>query len=408
MATILELYDKMCGKSEVPAVLQRWMGIAAIAATLEDRVNVCIYKGQPIKPQLYIGIVADGSVGKGVAAGTVKDLVKSRPNDPTMQCGREISLMSGRVTYAALLNRLANNQVIGAAGIPTLKPALWLLMEEFSSGMGNDKNVDPFVKLVTDLYTSVNSDYTDDTISRGSNVIVNPCLNWLFCSNATWLRDIITRDVMMSGFIARTIFVFAKPTGEIIPMPIYPPDYDDVREDLLKKLFLIRHWEGELAIDPDAQALYELWLMKRDPPGNPILRTTFDRQREFIWRFAIISVANRCKDFTITVEDMIWARERLDEQYDGAAQLVAIAAESRETRSTNEIEKLIRESGSVAMADLVEFARRDLGYSAKTVKASVDDLIEAHLVRIDKGPHNKRIVVWAFPRNEEDPGWAQY
>jgi len=275
-------------------------------------------------------------------------------------------------------------------------PRLWLIMDEFKDGVGsNPKLTEEFISLMTELYTATN--YTLDTGTRthGEVRLANPNLNWLFGSTELWLRQVLTKDIFESGFVARCCHIFADyDLDKRIPRIIYPPDRDEVYEHLRCRLFLLQQYSGKFLMTPTAEAEFDRWYCQRPKPEDEMLYSAWKRQKEHLLRFAMINSAADGMGMVIRHGHLVRAAQmvKLIEKF--TARLIETASESAASKPVNEVGRHIKKKGTIGHSDLLRYMRTKKGYTAEMLKKAIWDLKQEGNIEYETGAKGGMIYVW--------------
>ena len=381
------LYHHICGEDEVPKIYHFWSCVALISAALEDRVWVEIYKDDPLKPNLYVCLVGPGSLGKGLAISQAVRLVEQSIITPVYR---------GKVTYAHLVDVLGK-PVKDAFGQRVLaNPRCWLIMDELKNGVGANKMLnEEFIALMTELYTATNYPLRTGTRTHGDVTLIRPNLNWLFGSTEVWLRQVLTRDIFESGFVARTCFIFADyDLDKRIPRVIYPDDRDQVWEHLRMRLWLMQRYRGKFLMTPTAEAELDKWYMKRPKPEDEILYSSWKRQRELLLRFAMINCVSDGGPMIIRHEHILLATHMTNQIAQFTAKLIESASETQYSKPINDVGKLIKHKKRITHSELLRYMRAKKGYTAKTLREAIQDLTQEGVIKFEQGPRGGQIYCW--------------
>lgn len=385
----VELYQYCCVNPEVPEIYNRWCAYVVLAAAMRDKVWFELFKGDPLKPNLFVGLIGPGSAGKGQAIGFAQRLFKK-------SCP-EAHSYSGKLTYARLIDHMAGVQDEDGGWRVEPKPQLWLVMEELMNGVGgNAQLVAEFIALLTDLYTSANDTMQTGTRGRGDANIVKPCLNWTFGSNKKWLKKVLPKDDLETGFIARTCFVIAEPDlSKRVWRPTYPSDWEMAYTELIGRLAAIHYtWSGGFQTTEGADAMLASWYESRPLPDEELLASVWKRQREFILRFSMIAAASDNSQLLIRTKHVCEGLELLDEMLYFATELIGIAAEGRETAGTNEVLDYIKTRGEIGHAELLRQLRKIRGLNKRTVIEALEAGENEGLIEASKTQTGAKSYVW--------------
>lgn len=391
-----ELYRHISGKSEVPDIYHFWSCVALLSAVLEDRVWFELYRDEPLKPNLYIGLIGPGSLGKGIAISQATKLVTKATNT---------QIYRGAITFAHLIDRIGRT-VKNNTGQPVTNSRLWLVMDELKNDVGSNKTLcEYFIAMLTELYTGTNYNLDTGTRTNGEVSLKNTCLNWLFGSNEAWLREVLTNNIHESGFVARTIFIFAHHNlNNRIPRAIYPDDRDEVYDYLKARLWAMQGFNGQFIMTPTAEAEHERWYLTRPAPEEEALFTMWKRQQEMLIRFAMINAAADITDnnLIITHSHLIKAIHMVRQVNTFTCRLLEAASETPETKPINEAGRVIQRRGSISHSDLLKYMRTNKGYKADRLKDAVFALTSEGLIKCERSTTGGLVYVWLGEENKKN------
>jgi hypothetical protein len=250
-----------------------------IAACLQNKVYLELYKGSPLYPNLYTFLIGPSGIGKGRAISCVMSFLET--------CGvtEEIGVKGGSITSAALIDFLSSKK----GSLPNGTSRAFLVHPELSSSIKWGEHSDAFVKRMTDLFTGDLGTYEDSTRTSGAKSAGKPCMNWLGASTRRWLVTNIKADAMAGGFMARGLFpeVMNMPNTRQF-LPIYPDDYPQVFDTLQQRLVNeILTLTGEFKMDTEALDYLEDWYMTRPRPRTEEGLASWQRHRELALKIAM-------------------------------------------------------------------------------------------------------------------------
>lgn len=386
-SNFFRLYHHICGESEVPTVYHFWCCVALLSACLEDRCWFELYKGNPIKPNLYIGLIGPGSLGKGMAMSQAIQLAQS---------SIQLQVYRGKVTYAHLIDRLGKSYTDEWGRKILANPRLWLVMDELKDGVGAQKNLnEEFISLMTELYTAVNYDLSTGTRTHGEVTVQRPLLNWLFGSTEVWLRQVLTRDVFESGFVARACMIFADYNLDLrIPRIKYPKDHDEVYRHLQTRLWMVQSYQGPFLMTPTAEAEFDSWYHRRPAPEDEMLYSAWMRQKEMLIRFAMINCVADGQEMIIRHGHLVRSAHMVKQLEKFTARLIQAASESYDSKPIGVMEKYLAKKGRVAHSYLLKYMRSLRGYDAAKTKKSIDQLRSEGSIDIERNKTGGVVYVW--------------
>jgi hypothetical protein len=382
------LYHHICGETEIPAIYHFWSCVGLISAVLEDRCWCEIYKDVPLKPNLYICLIGPGSLGKGMAISQALDLL-----DRSVQT----NYYRGKITYAHLIDCLGKKTHDDWGREVIANPRTWLVMDELKNGVGGNKALaEEFIALMTELYTATNYKMQTGTRKHGEVTLIKPNVNWLFGSTEVWLRQVLTKDIFESGFVARACFIFAKyDLQKRVSRPKYPGDYVQVYEHLKTRLWMMQGYQGRFLMTPTAEAEMDKWYETRAVPEDEVLYSAWMRQREMLLRFAMILCVADGGQMIIRHGHLVQASRMVKQIENFTGRLIESASESFDSKPINDVGKYIKSKKVVMHSELLRYMRAKRGYKAQRVREALDSLEqEGFVVAGQFGPRGGMGYSW--------------
>jgi hypothetical protein len=372
-----ELYQYICGISEIPSEYHFWSSLSIVAALAEDHIWFEKFKGEKLYPNLYMILVGPSGLGKG---GAISQAI--RVADSAVYVNR----YRGKLTYAHLIDKLGKASKDEWGRLVIANPRLFLVADELRNSVGtNQQLVTELIALLTELYTASGYTLQTGTRTHGSIDITNPVVNCLFGSTEDWLRFVITKDIAQSGFTARTCFVFGKYDFEKkCPRIIYPDDYEEVYEHIKWRLWMMQNIRGRCVMTSKAEALEDEWYITRPNPSEEALYSTWKRNHDLMLKFAMLMSLADKGDLVICHRHLKNAKDMVDVVNGHTMKLIEMANETWETKPSNDIIDYIKEKGTVKHSDALRYFRTKKGMNASRFKAAVWDLKQEGLVEFGK------------------------
>jgi len=382
-----ELYRHICGESEVPSMYHFWCAVSLISATVEDRIWFEKFKHEKLYPNLFIMLVGPSGLGKGTAIGHLVRL---------SECAISVNRFRGRVTAAHLIDHLGKPHLDEWGQRALSNPRLWLIMDELKNDVSsNRKMVEEFIYLMTELYTA--SNYTIDTGTRthGKVRVDKPIINWLAGTNEEDLRDIITKELLNSGFVARTCFVFGEYNfGKRIPKIKYPYDYEEIFQHLCYRLWALQRTHGRMLITDSADAEMDKWYMTRPNPREELLYSTWKRHHDLILKFSMILCLGDCCPLVIQQKHVVNAKRMVDKVFKFGEDLVAIGSERNSIKDSNTVARYIKGKKRISHTIASRYFRSLHGMNSVKFRKAINDLLVDRLIEIEKTTTKATFYLW--------------
>ncbi len=400
---LFKLYDYICGESECPKQYHFWACVAGIAAALRDKCWVEIIPGMPLKPNLYVGLIGPGSLGKGWAISQIVSILNAATETQTYR---------GKLTYAALIDKLGKPYTNALGEKRLANPVLLLIMDELKNAVGSNKAlVEELVSQLTELYTATNYQLQTSTRKDGEITVDKSCLCWLFGSTPTWLKHVLTQDIFESGFIARCCFIHAGYNlKKRILKPRYPADREKIFDHIQQRFYhMTLAYQGEFSITPKAEELILSWYDTRDAPQERLLYSIWYRQKELLLRFCMINCVADGGAMMIQPIHVKRSIKMVKFVFQNAVHLLTNATQSYETSCISAVAEKIKAKIAIKKCDLNRYFSSNRGLSAQRVNKAVADLIEQDLVETKRSPQGRGLIyMWKTPKEKPNAQAENY
>lgn len=243
--------------SEAPLDFHFWSGLTAISATLRRRVWVS--RGTyNLFPNLYTVLVGSPGIGKGSAINPVLGILKEAGT---------ANMLSDRVTIEYVLESMANGWSGVTPGVAkgsvsvAIDHSALLVSRELSVFITASQATLP---ILTDLWDSVEGDYSYGTRHKGNYKINSPCLALIGGSTQEWLISSIPSSAIGGGFTRRVNFVVGFDREKLIYWPAARNKtllYDNLVLDMKDMGSL----NGEFRFDPKVVPTFEKVYRESEP-----------------------------------------------------------------------------------------------------------------------------------------------
>lgn len=160
-------------------------------------------------------------------------------------------------------------------------------------------------------------DYKHQTIGRGINLVVNPCLGLFAGTTPTWLIGNMSNDLINDGFISRTIIAFEDlPRFHRYDMSIKDKEQIEAKAEILKHLFRLSKVFGEVKKTPEAYTFMKTYveevLPKERTNKSNKLDTYYGRKRIHIEKLGMAIHFSNSTSMTIGIEPFLKALDILN------------------------------------------------------------------------------------------------
>ena len=344
----IELYQYLCGKTEIPQGYNGWAALSLLAALAEKRVWFEKFRGSKLYPNIYTLLIGPSGIGKGGAIGHALRILKAANLDPP------INLYRGSTTHAHLEDVLGKpkRQTIedeeGEEREELVYPSahLWLIMDELANNLGDIKLAERFIKMMTELFTG-DYDMSGGTRTHGARKIESPSVNWFAGTTVDWLFDVLSRKEVFSGATARMFVCFREYQDVRFAEPESPPDYDEVLKHLIGKIRLLSVMEGPFRFTNKAQKIKNNWYMSRPRPAEDELLAAWKRGDDLVIKLCMIFSMADSDDLIIRPHHFMKARSTFDNAFKDLDLLMDLACGTKEKEEVKLVEQIIKTEGKL-------------------------------------------------------------
>jgi len=379
----LQLYMRSCGETEIPKGYHGWCALSLMAAVLENRVFY-MKLGSPIVPNIYVFLVGPASVGKGAAISKAVRLMRDSE--------LPINQFRGKTTAAFLLDLMGRSiDMEGEMSVPDSR--LWLIMDELANDLGQAKQADDFIKLMTEMFTA--TDYPINTGTRTDDAVTinNPCINWTVGTTKEWMFDVMTKQTIYSGFTARVMFCFRDYIDKRIPRPEQPEDYDAMQIALVNKLRVLYSLEGEITMDNKTIKMHDDWYHSREKPTDDLLIPSWKRGHDIILKLAMLFSLDENPQMIIRQHHLRKAITTFDNAFKDLGKMINIACGTTESSETDAVEEAIKKHNLISRTKLSRLMWHKK-INARRIDMYVKDLEDRALILISKGKAGGVLYEW--------------
>lgn len=303
----LEEYVTLTDNGLAPERFRRWSGLFTIAAALDRNVWTSIRENIQLWPNLFIMLVAQPGVGKGMAMWPGRELLETQDH---------VALCPDSITHEAFIRALSEHAETSRITLPdgTVegKSSMALALPEWGCFMREAKNDD--MAMLANVFDC--KDHNLVTIGRGENTCPNLYVNILACVTPAWFAEGFRSNDYEQGLPSRFIFVYSEeiPTGKRPPFvfgKLSDKPAASVTERLWPRLDRISRVRGEIEWSEEAGAALNQWQAAdfAPAPGNPLLSGYCKRRNIHVAKIALLLAVSRRPDaLTIRLTDFEDAR----------------------------------------------------------------------------------------------------
>jgi len=233
---------------ESPSLFHIWTAIWAISTALGRKVwmNKGYYR---LIPNFYIILVAGSSVcRKSTAVNLGADMLQKLTKPPL--------ILPQTITPERLVQKMSQEMRPGVKSLTRIEgctdASACIVAPELSVFLGEKFNNHKMVSLLSELFECKDR-WSNDTISRGEDKLVNVYLSLLGASTITWLKKSLGPKEMEGGFANRVIWVCQDTTTRIEAFPYLSSHEILCRDKLQSDLEQIRAISGEYKLTDKAR-----------------------------------------------------------------------------------------------------------------------------------------------------------
>jgi hypothetical protein len=247
-----------------------------VAAALQRRVWIGDIDHMPVYPNIFVAFCMKASGGKGIVTGTVEKLLKHHkwvPRDAEGNVVRDAEAVANSkkerpllfplapdsTNYAQFAQELANSTRTFLPKPPFPKGigriymhnSIAFIIDEFA-GMFKTDSMDLCTMLLTAW--TCKDDYDKKTKFSGCDQIRNPCVSLLAGVQPKIFCDLVRKNIIENGLVARTFFLSA-PEVQRQNVFIENPTEEQrqAKERLLTYLYWLSQQFGQLTLEPIAK-----------------------------------------------------------------------------------------------------------------------------------------------------------
>lgn len=342
---LIAQFAYQCGTVSTPGDFILWSGMALIAACAEDRVWLDRFRGSKLHPNIYVFLIGDSGIGKGVAINEAMDFANELP----------INVFTGRITGAGLIDYMSKPTLPGKR--PTSR--LFLVSSELRNDIRIGGLAGDFIAQMTEVYLGTKS-FSDVTRTSGTRAVKNPVITWIAGTTPEWLLKSLTIEDIRSGFGARIVPVIVNNWDVPQRKPTYPADVATVERFMLARLKTLCSIEGPFKMSPAAEDIESEWMARRVEmaPANADERPFYQREPALMLKLAMIFSLSDSDSLLIRAEHMNHAIRACARLRPGVRQLLGLANVSGRGTEYERIRDLIRRDRVVNRTKLTIVASR--------------------------------------------------
>jgi hypothetical protein len=382
---LVRLYLHYCGRTEVPTEFHLWAWLSVMAACVADRVWIEKFRGEKLAPNLYTILIGPSGLGKGQAIGSATRFVRDIPR---------INMYRGKSTAPALIDELSTKRFVDGKKVAA-NTKFFLVTPELSMSTGSGDLADSFIKLMCEIFEGGSYTFKERTRTSGFVSFRDFTINWLAGTVLEWLTDCVTREAIQGGFFARTIAISAPYNTDVrYVKPMYPPDRDEVGEEIARRIRQLACLGGCFTQDEEAQRIEDQWYMTRPAPAEDELLPAWRRDHDLMLKLAMLLALADDYDLTIRAPHVIRAQKLVAAARRVMPSLISYSSTTPESDGMLQIERIIQRANVISHSGLLRVMSRR-GMTSDRLRSLVETLIQAKKVsRTMIGERQAVAYVW--------------
>lgn len=376
------------GESECPPEYLKWSAISLLAAACGNRIYTHQWIGHSrmnIYPNLYMILVGPSGNFKSFAMSRVRAILeKTNYSD-------KLNLYAGHVTHAGLYE--AMRAVINKKNRKTgetesteypFRKQFYLLNDELANDIGGAEFADMFIKAITELYML--QPFDDRTRSSGHIHIEDYSFNWFGATTIEWLIRAITRDVLVGGFLGRTIIINQGMVDKRIWRTKPPENYDTLFKSLAYRIDELMVMRGFIPKTKEAWEIERHWYLSRKTPNesDPTMGAWM-RQYTLSIKLSLILCLSRYKE-AIDDQDVADAQEMTESIVKWQKSILPSIEKGSNLNSGDRLLAWVRSRAQVKRAELSKIAYDKYGIHSAELEQLVRTWLDAKFIREQKRP----------------------
>lgn len=401
---LIDLYLYHIGKSEVPKQFHLWACLSMMAACVSDRVWVQINPVNRVYSNLYVFLIGPSGSGKEKAISTALKFVQGGLDrlrgyyesigvDPAY-VEQILNPYAGMATKQSILEFFVLGSKPDPRGVrKATREKFYFVTEELANSLNTPALAHELVKLMTALFVPPAVPIMEGTRTNGFVELENTCLNWLAGTTDEWLLECVPKTSIEGGFFARVCSVRGRRDYKHRhPQIIYPCDYEQIREEILRRVEALMWLAGSYQLSKEAQERHDAWYMDRPAPKESVLEPTFNRADEMVYKLALLlAIADWPGTFddegNVTGHEAVIQLEHLNEAielWDSLAMeipaTIRVANMSAQTRDVDIAEDAIKRAKTITRHELMRSVN-NRGLNKERLDKALDTLIDRECVK---------------------------
>lgn len=334
-----------------------------IASALQRRVWLGHEKAA-LYPNLYILLVGEPGVGKGLVMKQINYIIRFHKNRDTEERVHGeypllIPVAADATTYEALVRAMSKctktyqYKEDSKLRIYTHSSLTFCLEEMASLFRKHTEDVANFLLVTFDC-----GDFIYDTKTQGTDKIKNCCLNFLAGTNPAFIKRVFSDELLSEGFSSRTIAVFEEESRfQKLFIPKFSEDQLDCHQNILDHVGKLTKVFGQVRLSNEADIFMREWWESKPAKKNdsPKLKHYYARKNIHALKMAMCHHFADSLELEIPLSSCLAALDilsRIELKMHVAFSSKTMANPLHET-ATNLLE-MIKTEGSMTMVQILE------------------------------------------------------
>lgn len=354
----LEAFHQLSEGNECPEAYLTWSALSAIAVAAGRKFYILQGRNE-IRPNLYLCLIGKQGNRKSTAKDIARDLVSEALADYPIGAdlaSRDeiIRFMSSKDTCRFYLDH---------TGSETEWHPLFLSVDELKHFLSY--HPESMISFIVEVFNKKH--FKGATIKRGTEEIIEPCLNILACETPEWIVDKLKLGLITGGFGRRFIMINEpRNTEKVRPWPYLPADAKELWQGMKDHLLRLHTMKGcEVTIAADARAYFEEWYKanKADQANiDPMLAGFLYTKDQQVLKVAMLKELSKPHPtYEINLDTLQWTfAEFAKVEPNLPALFVAAGRNELAVPQHNLLELIKTTKNGICKADLMAFTEREL------------------------------------------------
>lgn len=389
----IQSYLKYQENTEPARIFDKWAAYSVIACALRKKAYLALGRIK-IFPNIYAVFVAEPGVArKSQAISYAMSLLSNLT---------EVNISADAITKEALVQDLEKSSVddLMPDGTAFKHSSLCIFSKEFETFLGQKKENTKMLVLLTDLFDCQELPWIYRTKGSGTNTVPSVFLNMLAATTPDSLASSLPSTAVGGGLTSRILFIWAEGKKKKVPRPTETEEEREIKEMLLKDLFVISRIAGQYAMSSTCIKEWDKWYngYEENNPNrlckDPSFNGWYSRKPMYILKIAMLVAASRSNKLLVEWDHMQQAMNELAEVESGMGFAFKAIGKSLVTGETDTIMQIVKARGVIDEKALLSIVWRDI--DAQKFNNVIDTATRAGKIRrAFKGP-NGETGIWYY------------